>query len=1051
MATDKYDESVLYSVLQKKISTYREIVKNTFMVLQNYSSMSIIGSGDFSSVRTELDEITESIGKVEHSLEEVNINFDSLIEQLQQINNKLSALIKQSGTYSIEDMLLICYGEEFINTSIKGDEEKGKKFALLNECSSVLNYKIVSWSLQDRKSAKRKKNSILEDIHIAESSNTMDIHNITSDSTNDFHVRLNGFKVVIQNESLEQTIIVNCLLNDIPHKYLSTNYFSSRIKYIDEHTPDNVEYNTTYKVFLESLSMKEMLVYSNDDIYDIYMGYLSNIITLKSKLLSKITREFMTYGLYEQRATIIQLLLNKDDHEAQYIAYLLYDMLSTDNKSDKDNSAQVKLYASLPSPIQVNFKYAMKNTIEYTSKLMDIDLEGKLPLEQRVCLMKTTDAIKEKAMLKVKELRSKNEDSGSKARHYIEGLLKIPFGIYNTESGLNILDNIKERISKVDNDIKKELSITTDNLNNLEVINACKKLSTNVNNIINIRKISKPNIKYIIKQYKEIYKQPLSVSVKSLKESREQMLEKMKDHTVKDRILNILENKLYTQKFEIYNEYKLIGKYMKNVHSILEESVHGHQDAKKQIERIVGQWITGEQTGYCFGFEGPPGIGKTSLAKNGIAKCLKDKDGNARPFGFIAIGGSSNGSTLDGHNYTYVGSMWGKIVDIIMESKCMNPIIFIDEIDKVSRTEAGREIIGILTHLVDPTQNDKFQDKYFSGIDLDLSKVLFVFSYNDVGLMDSILLDRIHRVKFKHLSIDEKITITKKFVLPEYTKRMGYQSYSELFTLGDDEIKFIIDNYTAEAGVRKLKEIIFEIISEINLEMLKDEEMKLPIHLTEELIRDKYLKKRHIILPKTIHTKPACGIINGLWANALGKGGIIQIETQFVLGQNMLDLKLTGLQGDVMKESMSVAKSLAWKLTSDKNKERLLKEFDATKTQGIHIHCPEGAVPKDGPSAGTAITTCLYSLLNNIPIKNDLAITGEMNLQGNVTAIGGLDLKILGGITAGVKTFLFPKENEDAFKDFMEEWGDKDIVKGIEFHSIETIEEALSYALVNTN
>lgn len=124
--------------------------------------------------------------------------------------------------------------------------------------------------------------------------------------------------------------------------------------------------------------------------------------------------------------------------------------------------------------------------------------------------------------------------------------------------------------------------------------------------------------------------------------------------------------------------------------------------------------------------------------------------------------------------------MWvpcgGKIVDILIESKCMNPVIFIDEIDKVSRTEAGREIIGILTHLVDPTQNDKFQDKYFSGIDLDLSKVLFVFSYNDVGLMDSILLDRIHRVRFKHLSVDEKITITRNYVLPEYAKRMGYSN-----------------------------------------------------------------------------------------------------------------------------------------------------------------------------------------------------------------------------------------------------------------------------------
>ena len=172
-----------------------------------------------------------------------------------------------------------------------------------------------------------------------------------------------------------------------------------------------------------------------------------------------------------------------------------------------------------------------------------------------------------------------------------------------------------------------------------------------------------------------------------------------------------------------------ITKYMEEVGRCLMQLFTGTKKAKRQVERIIGQWINGEKTGYCFGFEGPPGVGKTSLAKKGIANCLKDNENSSRPFSFIAIGGSSNGSTLDGHNYTYVGSTWGRIVDILMETKCMNPIIFIDELDKVSRTEHGKEIIGILTHLIDQTQNDSFQDKYFNGIDLDLSKALFIFSY----------------------------------------------------------------------------------------------------------------------------------------------------------------------------------------------------------------------------------------------------------------------------------------------------------------------------------
>jgi len=179
----------------------------------------------------------------------------------------------------------------------------------------------------------------------------------------------------------------------------------------------------------------------------------------------------------------------------------------------------------------------------------------------------------------------------------------------------------------------------------------------------------------------------------------------------------------------------------------------------------------------------------------------------------------------------------------------------------------------------------------------------------------------------------------------------------------------------------------------------------------------------------------------------LGRGGIIPIETNFVISGSLLDLKLTGMQGDVMKESMSVAKTLAWKLTPDEMKEKLIARFDKTKTQGVHIHCPDGATPKDGPSAGTAITVTLFSLLNDRKIKNTIAITGEMSLQGKVTAIGGLDLKILGGIQAGVKTFLFPQENEKDFKKFMEKNEKNPIVKGINFHAIETIQQALEYAL----
>jgi len=496
------------------------------------------------------------------------------------------------------------------------------------------------------------------------------------------------------------------------------------------------------------------------------------------------------------------------------------------------------------------------------------------------------------------------------------------------------------------------------------------------------------------------------------------------------------------------NNIDSIGQYMTNTSEVLNNAVHGHEKAKRQVERIIGQWINGDKSGYCFGFEGPPGVGKTSLAKYGLAKCLKDENNNDRPFAFIAIGGSANGSTLEGHNYTYVGSTWGRIVDILIESKCMNPIIFIDELDKISKTEHGKEIIGILTHLIDPTQNDTFQDKYFSGIDLDLSKALFIFSYNDVDSIDKILLDRIHRIKFKHLALEEKLVITNNYILPDIYKKMGLDNIIEI---NNTVIEYIINNYTKEPGVRKLKEILFEIIGEINLlELgLKNINVIYPINITIEDIKYNYLKDRHEFKVKQIFNEHKVAVISGLWANNYGQGGLLPIEAKYLPSSQFLDLKLTGMQGDVMKESMNVARTLAWNLLPECSQIKLLEKFEKTKCQGIHIHVPEGATPKDGPSGGAAITTVIYSLLSGRKINRTFAMTGEICLQGKITAIGGLDLKILGGIESGITNFIYPKENEKDFKDFEENLKNKSILTNVNFFTVTSINEIFDIIFVD--
>jgi ATP-dependent Lon protease len=240
-----------------------------------------------------------------------------------------------------------------------------------------------------------------------------------------------------------------------------------------------------------------------------------------------------------------------------------------------------------------------------------------------------------------------------------------------------------------------------------------------------------------------------------------------------------------------------------------------------------------------------------------------------------------------------------------------------------------------------------------------------------------------------------------------------------------------------EPGVRKLKEILFDLYGAINLELLQPSDMKIPIVITMEYI-DNYLKKYRRITEQLIHNTPMIGVINGLYANSLGNGGIIQIEASFFPASAFLDMKLTGLQGNVMKESMNVAKTLAWSLCAKDIQNKILADFETNK-HGIHVHCAEGSVEKEGPSAGVASVVAIYSLFTQQPICNTVAITGEVDLRGNVTAIGGLEYKITGGIRAGVKTFLYPKENNKDFIEFKEKHEVSDDIKFIEISSISDV------------
>ena len=1074
----KSDDVII--LVEKKIIFFKDVIQKTILHAQKNKGLDILGVSDVGACIDRLSEINKKIQEL-IEINNLKTNTDILINNLQIINNELSSLFKTFGTENLEDLLLICFGN---NNKITQTELDNSKFDLLKKYFHPTSYKIIN-KKDDTTKTNKKKSS---DDNIDEKTNNLECFDIFS-SSKEFYIKVYGIKIYIYNNFLKKGLIIYGIVDDVIISFLKNKYILSLQKDISTNLPTSGFNEENMEYFMSSLILKDYLIHSTyTSLFNKFAGYSSQNNNLKQKQISQIVKEFISDDLFSKRNTLIQLLIKSSQYENQYFAYLLYDVLSNDTNGNVDTKEQTILFDSLPLLIKQYFRNAMKKTIQYTNDLSNFDI-NKIPLEQQICLLKASDIVKEKAMMKLKEVKAKSEDSGSKARQYLDGLLKIPFNIYKREPILNLMDIIrfdfkelykkyeinkllslipaKEKYTSIEivkyiKQIKNKISC---NIYDADYINKMKEIITNgdknllianimkINDTLNINKITN-RIKYSNKKKNEL-KIEIENFIDFCNDNNKELLPVIDKLFINLKLIcsspkaNANSSNILKDIDLIDNNLNDIGDYMSKIKESLNNSVYGHEKAKKQIERIIGQWITGEQGGYCFGFEGPPGVGKTSLAKVGLSNILKDENGVSRPFAMIQMGGDSNGSTLHGHNYTYVGSTWGSIVQILIDKKCMNPIIFIDEIDKISKTEHGKEIVGILTHLLDPAQNDCFQDKYFSGIDIDLSKALFILSYNDADIIDKILLDRVHRIKFDSLSSEDKIIISNKHILPEIYKKVGLE---EMIFFSDETIKFIIEEYTSESGVRKLKEVLFEIISEINLNVLKNNEVDydFPLVISIDDIKNKYFKDKREIKVHKIHTESKVGIINALWANSYGAGGVLPLQASFIPSNKFLDLILTGSMGDVMKESISVSLTNAWNLTSLERQRYLIEKYNDTKNNnvcGIHIHCPDISTKKDGPSATTAFTILIYSLFNDIKIKNNFGITGETHFGFFLTEIGGLQEKIIHSIKAGITEFIFPKENQSDFDKIMEKYKDNNIIKDIKFHSISHIDEVLDLIL----
>lgn len=512
--------------------------------------------------------------------------------------------------------------------------------------------------------------------------------------------------------------------------------------------------------------------------------------------------------------------------------------------------------------------------------------------------------------------------------------------------------------------------------------------------------------------------------------------------------------------------------YLQNVAKKLDETVFGHENSKKVLVELVGKWIQNpESTGQVIGLVGPPGIGKTLLAKS-ISAAL------GIPLSIVGLGGMSDSADLIGHSFTYAGAQYGMIVRQMIKAGNWRSVMFFDEVDKVSKRNDTNEIYNTLIHITDPNMNQHFQDRFYSSsIEFDLSGVLIVFSYNDSSKLDPILLDRIKEINISAYSTQEKISIARDYVLKELCENIGFDR-KKIF-MEDSTIRYIIEKYTLEAGIRELRRKFEQILLKLNidrfymrgpfrqlmkkkyieqleqsdiksnsiesddltddkkggltayveykkskLEELLDEETLNKIFnldiddkivINQELVH-KYLDKP-IMLVEEIHKNDLVGVVNGLYASSVGMGGIVPIQIyKNYIGDSHdgtnLKLKLTGNQKQVMRESVICALTTAINILNDDIKTKIMEIFP----YGFHIHAPDGGTPKDGPSAGCAFTTAFVSILLGKKINKTIAMTGEIELTGKVSKIGGLDTKLSGAKKAGVRYVYICEENKEDYE-----------------------------------
>ncbi len=470
-----------------------------------------------------------------------------------------------------------------------------------------------------------------------------------------------------------------------------------------------------------------------------------------------------------------------------------------------------------------------------------------------------------------------------------------------------------------------------------------------------------------------------------------------------------------------WNEYTEDIYDLKRASKILDRDHYGLDKVKERIlEHLAVLKLKGELKSPIICLYGPPGVGKTSLGKS-VAESL------GRKYVRMSLGGLHDEAEIRGHRKTYIGAMPGRIIQNIKKAGAANPVFILDEIDKISSTFHGDPASALL-EVLDPEQNANFHDNFLE-IDFDLSKVMFIATANTLSTIAAPLLDRMELIEVSGYILDEKVEIAKRHLIPQQLEDHGIPKGTIRFS--KKILSFIIEHYTRESGVRELNKVLAKLIRKVALKIARDEEINKNISIAD--VRS-YLGAERFSKDKWLSNNMA-GVVTGLAWTAVG-GEILFVETSLSAGKGKLTL--TGNLGDVMKESAVLALEYI-----HSHAEELGVDPEAFDKWNVHVHVPEGAIPKDGPSAGVTLVTSLASAFTQRKVKNRIAMTGEITLRGKVLPVGGIKEKILAAKRAGIREVILSKENKKDIDEI------KDIyIEGLKFHFVDSVDEVLNIALL---